>query len=521
VRVYIYIFIISSAMEDRNVSPVNRALHMDDLQHSTPKKFMTADLLALPRRPNLSSPINLHIATYERLDRSLERPLESTGRHDGRERHEKHVTFDNPSLAPRLDAAATISVAPTLFQSGGGAGIESSVRRYGASKEENVENYVSNVMHERIAQDRQSLLHSKDVEATLRKGLELSKEYVALQEIKVHREIDSANQIYVDKLNYQHEKLLSTKCAEYDMKMQELISTHQHELAIQLAQLEASHNLKLKEKDSAIEVLSLKLQERENRIFDQERNMKEQMKVNNEKIFALRAKQAEDSEIQERIWKQRIEDTIADCDAKVISLESRYSIECSTKEITVEAKCEAVEDRLKAEYAKKIKKLEKQVTEAARAFALRLQYTEGVLNEARREHQAQQGHHTAQVQSLRDELELKDRRIVRMQVDIDSTNQIRNACIKWKEETSKICSAILHACASISEIPNIDEKEIVQNMLKGLKSSLDATSVNIKIKQQEYKKDNVAINRKQITKVYQTCQKTLQKAESYHVPGVE
>jgi hypothetical protein len=82
------------------------------------------------------------------------------------------------------------------------------------------------------------------------------------------------------------------------------------------------------------------------------------------------------------------------------------------------------------------------------------------------------------------------------------------------------CEQGLSGISDFCEIPNLDEREIVSELLKGM-SSLEATTVNVKIKQQEYRKENVAVNRKQITKVYQACQKMLQKAENYSVPGIE
>jgi stress-induced morphogen len=444
-------------------------LHFDDL-HLTPKKFMPRDVTAAPRR--LMSPMNLL----------------TTGSY-----------------------ATTTTTAHTYHE-----------KSYGESKSEldNSSHYVNSVIQDRIFQDMQTIQQNKEIEAALRKELQLSKEYVALNGIKSHRETDDTHKITLERLKAEYESALREKTVEYEMKIQDLNTRLSFELASERSRLEASNELQMKEKETVLEIMTVKIKEREKKLLELEKALKDREISYNERIREINVRHGHDLVQQESLWKDRLEEASREAETRMLSIENKHSIEATTKEITLSAQCDAVEERFKTEYTKKLKKCEKQVKEAARAFALRLQYTEGVLNEARRETQAQHASFAAQIQALREEIELKDRRILRQQVYIDSANSVRDACVKWKDETAALCNAVLQACSTIAEIPNLDEREIVSELLKGM-SSLEATTVNVKIKQQEYRKEYVAVNRKQITKVYQACQKMLQKAENYSVPGIE
>ena len=142
----------------------------------------------------------------------------------------------------------------------------------------------------------------------------------------------------------------------------------------------------------------------------------------------------------EKIWKTKLDVQLQESSQAIEALNYLHHIDTNTKIITNEAQIQTKGEKLKAEYTKKIRKFEKQVTEAARAYALRLQYTEGVLSEARNEAERAHAHSQAQMQVLRDELEMKDRRLLRMQLSVDSVHDIIKACDQWRQDASKLAS---------------------------------------------------------------------------------
>ena len=240
---------------------------------------------------------------------------------------------------------------------------------------------------------------------------------------------------------------------------------------------------------------------------------------NDKSILQISKHNAELMEL-ERVWKEKLELQQQVSAQAIEALNYKHHIDTNTKVITNEAQIQSKEEKIKAEYMKKIKKFEKQVTEAARAYALRLQYTEGVLSETRNEAERTHIHNQAQLQVLRDELEMKDRRLLRMQLSVDSVHDVIAACDKWRHEASSLASMVITACGSIHELPELaNQKDLVSGLLRGF-SNVEKSNESENIRQYEMKKDNVMINRKQMTKLYQLCKKLVDKAADFRVPSV-
>lgn len=152
--------------------------------------------------------------------------------------------------------------------------------------------------------------------------------------------------------------------------------------------------------------------------------------------------QQQQQELDNR-WKDRI---------KV--LQDQINIDKERSALTEKAKIEAKEASLQMTYEKKVKKFTKQLESVMEHYRAKELMIQGALEEARREIINLQANHAALEQVNREELLLKDKRLVEIRQYLDEADSINRRADEWKTLARELSTIVVQACATVEELPD-------------------------------------------------------------------
>lgn len=138
---------------------------------------------------------------------------------------------------------------------------------------------------------------------------------------------------------------------------------------------------------------------------------------------------------------------------RVKVLQDQINMEKERHALTERAKLEAKEKALQDQHEKKVKKFTKQIESVMEHYRAKELMIQGALEEARREIINMQANHAAIEQVNREELLLKDKRLVEIQQYLDEADEINRRAEEWKSLGTELATIVIHACSTVEELP--------------------------------------------------------------------
>lgn len=261
-------------------------------------------------------------------------------------------------------------------------------------------------------------------------------------EMSVRSQIDDMKVTYIEQYQLREEKLKQELVDQARMHDAMLQSKETHWRAV-LEEKDTQMKLVIAQHQRELADLKKRLQDKDEFYLGQMNNME---KLQQEKLHEL-----------DHQWKERVR-VLQD---QINSDRERYAL-------TEKAKLETKEAALKMNYEKKLHKMTKKIETAVEHYKAKELMIQGALEEARREIVYLQTTHSAQEQCHREELILKDKRLVEIQQYIDEVNEYERLAKMWKAQSKDLANLVIHACATVEELPN----ELWTSSTPGLFSSV-------------------------------------------------
>ena len=92
----------------------------------------------------------------------------------------------------------------------------------------------------------------KDVESSLRKELEVAKDYLSLSVLNEVNQLECSSKQSLENIKREHDEILAQKQTEFDQFIEQLKSEHQSHMERELVKLEFELTVKLKDKEKTI-----------------------------------------------------------------------------------------------------------------------------------------------------------------------------------------------------------------------------------------------------------------------------
>lgn len=153
---------------------------------------------------------------------------------------------------------------------------------------------------------------------------------------------------------------------------------------------------------------------------------------------------------------------------KVQVIQDQINTSEEHRRLTEKAKLEAKEVALQRAFDKKIKRYTKQIETVVEHYNAKELVVQGALEEARREIIHLQAVHSAQEQCNKEELVLKDKRLVEIQQYLDEVDEISRDKQEWRTTAHELASIVIIACGTVEELP----AELWSNTTPGLFTSV-------------------------------------------------
>lgn len=246
------------------------------------------------------------------------------------------------------------------------------------------------------------------------------------------------------KLAEQHMK------SEIDNIKEEYLEQYQQTIA----QQEAYYQQELALKDARIKDLTL---EKSNILKEQKQKLKEK------DDWYIAQLQSAEATYQSRLAKQ--EEAMKE---KLQLIQDQVNTENERRSLLEKARIEAKEMSLHEAYEKKMKKFAKQIEKIMEHYRDKELVIHGNLEEARREISYLTASHEATMQAHREELGLKDKRLVDMQRELAELDEIERQLDNWRNAARDLSALVIHTCATVEELP----AELWQGSAPGLFSSV-------------------------------------------------
>ena len=208
----------------------------------------------------------------------------------------------------------------------------------------------------------------------------------------------------------------------------------------------------------------------------------------------------------EAMWMNRLQELEAKHEEQIKAVRDRLELETKAKDLAFNARLEAKEASITQSYEKKLLKFEKQVEEVQQTYKNKTLVIQGALEEARRECMSMQAAFTAKEDSWREELGLKDKRLVSIQARFDDTNRLERTLEQWQKLALELATMNIETCAVALKLPELMKppEDRWKDVFRELSNGKDDKSKEYEDKAEEYnklRKSSMAINRKQLVKL--------------------
>lgn len=290
----------------------------------------------------------------------------------------------------------------------------------------------ANILHQPLRSSRQiEYLSIPGVNQTTKEKLQ--QHYLLHQEQK-HAEQELKYQVEVGK-----EALIEHHVVAEERLRQELMD-QQKRYEHLLAEKDHSHSLIINEKE---------------RQFQQLKKSLEQLQADNKENL-LKKDESYISQIKkiETKFQEQIQQLLQSHHEQLYKIQDQLKKDQEFKAITDRARLEAKEKDVASKYEKKIKKYGTKVEEIIENFRVKELKITGALEEARREIVHLQANFEAKEQSFREELILKDRRLIQIQQRLDSVDDLAKVAETWRETAKDLASTVIRMCATVEDLPH-------------------------------------------------------------------
>lgn len=223
--------------------------------------------------------------------------------------------------------------------------------------------------------------------------------------------------------------------------------------------------------------------------------------------------------VMEKLHDDRVKALISEWTLKLDLAEEKHKFELDSyskhlssqydaKEASADMRLELKENQIREHYEKRLKKYEKQIMEAEQAYQSKALTVQGSLDEARRENDSLKAFYDAKEEALREEVSLKDKRLIALRGKLDQINQISKALDEWRRIAAEVAAISIRTCAKAEEFPNNPFQKYFQpGHFATSSSSINLDNINDALSQHEaevkfiqdyrkMKKKSVAVERK-------------------------
>lgn len=285
------------------------------------------------------------------------------------------------------------------------------------------------------------------------------------------------------------------------------------------------HAATLKEKEDWWQVA---LKSKDAEIANMQKKMKDIADDGNKRVTDTERRLIDELDRQEVMWKERIAELEAQHESHIESVRAKHKFEMDSKILTSKAHLEANEDRIKKTYEKKLKKYEKQIREVIQTYNEKELVINGSLDEARRELLQVQNSVAAKERVLREEMVLKDKRMVAMQAQLHAVDEITRIADVWRSQARDLASVIIQACVSVRDLPNVPEapKDLLSSVFQGFVKEEELNKERKHFHQElniynRLKADHVMIQKDLISRALQTSKRVVERVKAEIVPFIE
>jgi hypothetical protein len=158
-------------------------------------------------------------------------------------------------------------------------------------------------------------------------------------------------------------------------------------------------------------------------------------------------------EQQEEVWKGRLAEVEDHCEQQLRGMQSKYAMELDARALTERAKLDSKEEHARISYEKKLKRYEAQVQQVIANYRDKELLIHGSLDEARKEIILARSASDAKEAALREELALKDKRVLTLQSKLHAVDDITRIADSWRENAKLLSRLVVNACVSIQDLP--------------------------------------------------------------------
>lgn len=254
-------------------------------------------------------------------------------------------------------------------------------------------------------------------------------------DLQLHRQMDLNTRAQIEdmKISYIEQYLLREE------KLKQELADQQRTNEVLLSTREAHWKEILDEKEKKIQIIH---EQHQREIGDYKKRLQDKDEFYVGQMSAME-KQFQQQQIDlDNRWKIRVK-----------TLEDQINMEKERHALTERAKLEAKEKALQLQHEKKVKKFTKQIESVMEHYKAKELMIQGALEEARREIINLQANHTAAQQVAREELLLKDKRLVEIQQYLDETDEFNRRADEWKSLATELATIVIHACSTVEELP--------------------------------------------------------------------
>jgi hypothetical protein len=255
----------------------------------------------------------------------------------------------------------------------------------------------------------------------------------------------------------QAEKMLKSQISQYEDREEKLrhqLLNHTSTFEQLMIEKENHWKLLLEEKDKHIAEL---IQRVNLDHAETKRKLQEKDAYYIDLIKQMESKHVEDLKQIDNQWKNRV---------KV--LEDEINRDQERRTMIEKAKINTKEASLQKKFDKKLTKYTQKIEQVIDYYKTKELTILGALEEARREIVHLQAVHIAQEQSSRNEIVLKNKRLVEIQHRLDEIDEIHRREKYWKDSAKDLASLVIHACATVEELP----RELWNSTTPGLFTSV-------------------------------------------------
>jgi DNA repair exonuclease SbcCD ATPase subunit len=206
-----------------------------------------------------------------------------------------------------------------------------------------------------------------------------------------------------------------------------------------LAEKDHSCSLMLDEKDKQYKALKESIEQKQIK-HKENLSKKDQLYIN--QIKEIESKYQEQTQEMLKTHKDQLQ-----------KIQHQLKKDEEMKLITDRARLEAKEKEILVKYEKKMKKYAEKIEQVMEQYRLKELKITGALEEARREIIHLQANFDAKEESYREELMLKDRRLIQIQQRLDTVDDLAKVADTWRETAKDLASIVIRTCATVEDLP--------------------------------------------------------------------